>query len=183
MSVIAFKQFADRIEVAADGICLMNDEICSNNFKKIIQITDELIIGVTGLANTTSIFEEFARANRVVFEKIKTRNEYLRFGKRIKDYLIENYGYSEETFEDAGGFFIANKYYHGMMYFDDHLSPYIVGEESNAEAFGTTRTYTTALLDIGFSLEDAIKKSAEKYNSINGNVTLLTINYTNETRT
>ena len=175
MSVIAFKQFEDRIEVAADGISLMDGEICSQDFKKIIKISDGLIIGVTGLANTTPIFEEFVRANRVVFENIKTLTDYLRFGKRIKSYLMDNYGFTEGTLEDVGGFFIANKYFHGMLYFDDHLSPFIIGNDVKMEAFGSTRIYTRALLHAGLSLEDAIKKSAERYTSINGNVTTLEI--------
>jgi hypothetical protein len=63
-----------------------------------------------------------------------------------------------------------------VFYFDDALTPYAVYDtECDQAAFGSTGIYTAALIDCGLPLDEAIKKSAEKYTSINANVTLLEI--------
>ena len=96
--------------------------------------------------------------------------------KRLKDYMVDNYGFGEGTLKDLGGFLVINKAYHAVFYYDESLTPYAVYDtECDQIAFGSTGIYTTALMDAGFSLEEAIKKSAKKYTSINGNVTLLEI--------
>ena len=95
---------------------------------------------------------------------------------RFKDALVNQYGYTDEDLKELGGFLIVNKHYHAVFYYDEKtLKPYPVKDETTSGAFGSTGIYTSALIDIGLSLEDAIKKSAEKYNSINGNVTILEI--------
>ena len=177
MSIICFKIFEDKIQVAADGRVMSDDEIIYENGKKIIKISDSLIIGVTGLQDVNPIFEKFVNANKAVFEKLNNTCEGLALFKRFKEYL-ENYGYTEGTIKELGGFLIANKHFVGEFRFDDNLTPYTracSNDGTMVGAFGSTREYTTALLDCGLSLEDAIKKSAEKYTSINGNVTLLEI--------
>jgi ATP-dependent protease HslVU (ClpYQ) peptidase subunit len=176
MSVIAFKVTEDKIQVAADGRALFDDRIANEHFKKIIQISDKLIIGATGLAGTIGIYEKFVRANENVFSTLENSTDAVPLFKRFKDYLIDNFGYSEETLKDLGGFLVVNKKFHVVFYYDDGLTPYAVYDtECDQIAFGSTGIYTTALIDCGVPLEEAIKRSAKKYTSINANVTLLEI--------
>lgn len=176
MSVIAFKITDNKIQVAADGRALIDDRISNENFKKIKKISDDLIIGATGLASSVGIFEKFVRANETAFNTLENSTEAIPLFKRFKDYMVDNYGFGEGTLKELGGFLVMNKEYHAVFYYDDALTPYAVYDtECNQIAFGSTGIYTTALMDAGYSLGDAIKKSAEKYTSINGNVTLLEI--------
>ena len=175
MSVIAFKVSENKIQVASDGICISDDKIVTNNFKKIIKVSDSLIIGVTGVADTTGIFEKFVRSNSFAFEHSDNVTDLLPLFKRFKDYISSNFGYSDETIKEFGGFLVANKVFHGVFYYDANLSPYCTKEYEDIGAFGSTGIYTSALLDCGIGLEEAIKKSAEKFTSINDNVTVLEI--------
>lgn len=179
MSVIAFKFYNDKVVVAGDGRVLTNGDVIENeNFHKVVKVSESLIIGVTGLADTTGIFHKFVEDNRYVFEHIKTTTDALPLIKRFKDYLVDNFGFSEGTLKELGGFLVLNRNFHGVFYFDDDLTPYCIYNEPNRKhaAFGSTGIYTNALLDCGMELEEAIKKSAEKYVSINGNVTIEEIN-------
>lgn len=178
MSVIAFKKKKNEILVAADGIVLSDDKIEDNDFKKIHKISDSLIIGATGLADAVGIYKKFVEANRVVFEKLEDSIEAIALFKRLRDYFSNNFGYADETIKEFGGFLVVNKKFHGVFYFDDHLTPYSTRteKENTSFAFGSTGIYTTALIDTGMDIVAAIMKSAEKYNSINSNVTLLKIN-------
>lgn len=176
MSVIAFKIYEDKAQVAFDGRCLCGDLIESENYIKAYKISDSLIVGATGVGDTCEMFKNFVETNRIVFEKIKSKLEVIPMMLRFKDTLVNQYGYTDEDLKELGGFLIVNKHYHAVFYYDEKtLKPYPVKDETTSGAFGSTGTYTTALLDAGFSLEDAIKKSAEKYNSVNGNVTTLEI--------
>ena len=176
MSVIAFKVTEDKIQVAADGRALFEDRIANEHFKKIIQISDKLIIGATGLAGSIGIYEKFVRANETVFTMLENSTDAIPLFKRLKDYMVDNFGYSEETMKEFGGFLVVNKKFHAVFYFDDALTPYAVYDtECDQIAFGSTGIYTSALIDCGLPLDEAIKKSAEKYTSINANVTLLEI--------
>ena len=176
MSVIAFKVTEDKIQVAADGRALFEDRIANEHFKKIIQISDKLIIGATGLAGSIGIYEKFVKANEAAFTMLDNSTDAIPLFKRLKDYMVNNYGYGEETMKDFGGFLVVNKKFHAVFYFDDVLTPYAVYDtECDQAAFGSTGIYTTALIDCGLPLDEAIKKSAEKYTSINANVTLLEI--------
>lgn len=176
MSVIAFKVTEDKIQVAADGRALFEDRIANEHFKKIIQISDKLIIGATGLAGSIGIYEKFVKANEAAFTMLDNSTDGIPLFKRLKDYMVNNYGYSEETMKDFGGFLVVNKKFHAVFYFDDALTPYAVYDtECDQFAFGSTGIYTSALIDCGIPIDEAIKKSAEKYTSINANVTLLEI--------
>jgi len=176
MSVIAFKIYEDKAQVAFDGRCLSGDTIESENYIKAYKISDSLIVGATGVADTCEMFKNFVETNRIVFEKIKSKLEVIPMMLRFKDALVNQYGYTDEDLKELGGFLIVNKHYHAVFYYDEKtLKPYPVKDGTTNGAFGSTGIYTSALIDAGFSLEDAIKKSAEKYNSINGNVTILEI--------
>jgi hypothetical protein len=176
MSIVAFKIYEDKIQVAFDGRCLSGDLIESENYTKAYKVSDCLIVGVTGLGDTSEIFKNFVEMNRIVFEKMASKIEAIPMMIRFKQALIDQYGYTDEDLKELGGFLIMNKQYHAVFYYDEKtLKPYPVKDECTSGAFGSTGTYTTALIDAGFSLEDAIKKSAEKYNSVNGNVTTLEI--------
>jgi len=176
MSVIAFKIFEDKIQVAFDGRCLQNDLIESENYIKAYKLSNVLIIGVTGNADTTLMFKDFVDVNKRVFEQIKNSNDAIPMMIRFKDALIERYGFTEDDLKNLGGFMIINKFYHAVFYFDENtLRPYPIYDTVDYGAFGSTRIYTSALLDVGCSLEDAIKMSAKKYTSINDNVTILEI--------
>lgn len=176
MSIIAFKVFEDKIQVAADGRCLSDDKIVSEHYTKIYKISDSLIIGVTGLADTTGIFKKFVEANRTVFEKLDNVTDTLPLFKRFRDYVTDNYGFNEHSVKGFGGFFFTNKNFHATIYYNEEYHyPYSTQECINQGAFGSSGIYTTALIDSGMELEEAIKRSAEKYTSINGNVTTLEI--------
>ena len=176
MSVIAFKVFEDKIQVAADERCVSDDKIISEHYTKVYKISDSLIIGVTGLADTIGIFKKFVEANKVVFEKLDNVTDTLPLFKRFRDYVIDNYGFNEESVKEFGGFFFTNKKFHATIYYsEEYHYPFAIQECNSQGAFGSTGIYTTALIDSGMELEEAIKRSAEKYTSINGNVTILEI--------
>ena len=176
MSVIAFKVFEDKIQVAFDGICLSHDRIVTNNFIKAYKLSDSLIIGATGIADTIGIFRKFVQANQRVFENLNNVTEALPLFKRFRDYVTSEFGYNEESVKEFGGFIVVNKLFHGVFYYDENTYyPFCMFDSADKGAFGSTRIYTTALIDSGIELEDAIKISAKKYNSINDNVTVLEI--------
>lgn len=174
MSIITFKSFGNYIQVAADGRTVSGDQIISENTQKIKKLSDCLIIEVTGLYDSIGIFEKFVICNQKVFEKLNDNTEGLVLMKRFKDYL-ENYGYNENAIKDLGGFLVVNKNFTCVFYFDDHCLPYTHLYGANSGAIGSTSIYTSALIDAGFPLKEAIKMSAKKYNSINDNVTTLEI--------
>lgn len=177
MSVIAFKITKDKAQVAFDGRCIHDgDGIASENYIKAYKISDCLIIGVTGLADTVEMFKKFVKVNKRVFETMTSNTEAIPMMIRFKNALIEQYGYGEKDAKDLGGYLILNKNYHSVFYFDnDNFRPYPTKDSMDCGAFGSTGIYTSALIDAGFSLEDAIKMSAKKYTSINDNVTILEI--------
>lgn len=177
MSIIAFKITENKAQVAFDGRCISNDDtIEDENYIKAYKISDSLIIGVTGLADSCEMFKRFVEDNKVVFEKLRDNTNAIPMMIRFKNALTAQYGYGDNNLKDLGGFLILNKNYHAVFYFDDEsFRPYPTNYNSNSGAFGSTRVYTSALIDAGLSLEDAIKKSAEKHTSINNNVTLLEI--------
>ena len=176
MSVIAFKVFEDKIQVAFDGIALVDDRIVSNNFIKAYKLSDELIIGATGIADTIGIFKKFVETNQRVFEKLDNVTDALPLMKRFRDYL-EEYGYTSESVKEFGGLLVVNRQFHSVFYYNENTYyPYGVYYDLDKAAFGSSGIYTTALIDSGMELEDAIKMSAKKYNSINDNVTILEIN-------
>ena len=70
MSVIAFKIYEDKAQVAFDGRCLSGDAIESENYIKAYKISDSLIVGATGVADTTEIFKKFVEVNRIVCDKM-----------------------------------------------------------------------------------------------------------------
>ena len=178
MSIIAFKIFEDKIQVAADGRVMSDDEIITDNGVKIHKLSESLIIGQTGLHDTNPIYKKFVEVNQRVFEELDNTTDGLALMKRFREYL-ENYGYKEEALKNGlGGFLIANKKIVCMFRFDTYLSPFtsVCSEDGNTiGATGSTKIYTSALIDVGYSLEDAIKISAKKYTSINDNVTILEI--------
>ena len=178
MSIVAVKINKNEIQVASDGIVLSGDVIVNENFEKVKKISDTLIIGGTGLADSLLIYYKFVEDNREAFENLELVPEALQLFKRFKDSLIEDYGYAADTIKGFGGFLVVNKHFYGVFYYDEWLTPYSskLRGEGNSFAFGSTGIYTSALLDAGINIVEAIKKSAEKYTSVNSNVTLLTIN-------
>ena len=177
MSVIAFKITENKAQVAFDGRCIHDtDCIAAENFIKAYRISDSLIIGVTGLADTCCMFKRFAEENTLDLEGIRDNTDAIPIMIRFKNKLTETYGYADSDAKDMGGFLILNKHYHAVFYFDDDtFRPYPTKDTVDCAAFGSTGIYTTALLDSGMSLEDAIKMSARRYTSINDNVTVLEI--------
>ena len=176
MSVIAFKVFEDKVQVAFDGICLVDDRIVSNNFIKAYKLSDSLIVGATGIGDTIGIFKKFAEENQEAFETLNNVTDGLPLMKQFKDFITDDFGYLEESVKEFGGFLIVNKQFHSVFYFDENTYyPYGVYYDLDKAAFGSSGIYTTALIDSGMELEEAIKRSAEKYTSINGNVTVLEI--------
>lgn len=176
MSVIAFKVFDNKIQVAFDGRCVSDDEILSENYIKAYKVSDSLIIGVTGLADVTKIFEEFVKINKKSFENITNFTDGIPLMKDFREFIINNYGYSIESVSDFGGFLVVNKQFHGVFYYDrKNYYPYCVFYDLKKRAFGSTGIYTSALIDAGVELEEAIKMSAKKYTSINDNTTTLEI--------
>ena len=179
MSIIAVKINKNEIQVASDGIAVSGDEIVNENFEKVKKISETLIIGGTGLSDSILIYYKFVEDNLEAFENLEQVTEAFQLFKRFKDCLIEDYGYAADTIKDFGGFLIVNKHFYGVFYYDEWLTPYSsnLPGNGNSFAFGSTGIYTSALLDAGIDIVEAIKKSAEKYTSINSNITLLTINF------
>jgi hypothetical protein len=177
MSVVAFKIYEDKAQVAFDGRCIQDgDTIAGENYIKAYKISDSLIVGITGIADSCEMFKSFVEVNKKVFEGIKSHLEAIPMFISFKNALIEQYGYNEKDIKQLGGFLIVNKQYHAVFYFDDDsLRPYPTRDITNSGAFGSTGIYTSALIDAGMSLEEAIKMSAKKYTSINDNVTVLEI--------
>ena len=178
MSIVAVKINKNEIQVASDGIAISGDEIVDENFEKVKKISETLIIGGTGLSDSLLIYHKFVEDNLEAFENLEQVTEALQLFKRFKDSLIEDYGYAADTIKNFGGFLVVNKHFYGVFYYDEWLTPYsskLLGN-GNSFAFGSTGIYTSALLDAGIDIVEAIKKSAEKYTSVNSNVTLLTIN-------
>ena len=177
MSVIAFRITENKAQVAFDGRCIYDgDSIGSENFTKAHRISDSLIVGVTGLADTCEMFKRFVEVNKRVFEEITCNTDAIPMMIRFKNALIERYGFVEDELKDLGGFLVVNKNYHAVYYFDENtFRPYPTKDTVSCAAFGSAGIYTSALLDAGMSLEDAIKMSAKKYTSINDNVTVLEI--------
>jgi hypothetical protein len=177
MSVIAFKITEDKAQVAFDGRCVYDSDcIATENFIKAYKISDKLIVGVTGLADTCGMFKRFADENTLDLEGIRDNTDAIPLMIKFKDRLTEIYGYADKDAKDMGGFLVVNKNYHAVFYFDDDtFRPYPTKDTVDCAAFGSTGIYTSALLDAGMSLEDAIKMSAKKYTSINDNVTILEI--------
>ena len=178
MSIIAVKINKNEIQVASDGIAVSGDEIVNENLEKVKKISETLIIGGTGLSDSILIYNKFVEDNLEAFENLEQVTEAFQLFKRFKDCLIEDYGYAANTIKDFGGFLVVNKHFYGVFYYDEWLTPYsskLLGK-GNSFAFGSTGIYTSALLDAGIDIVEAIKKSAEKYTSVNSNVTLLTIN-------
>lgn len=176
MSVIAFKILDNKIQVAFDGRCLSDDRIISENYIKAHKISDSLIIGVTGLSDTTCIFKKFVEDNQQEFENTNNSTDFIPLMKDFREFIIDNYGYSIESVSEFGGFLVVNKQFHGVFYYDEKTYfPYCVYDNFDKVAFGSSGTYTTALIENGIELEDAIKRSAKKYSSINDNVTILEI--------
>lgn len=177
MSIIAYKIENNRIIVGADGRLTSGDLIINENADKIYKISDSLIIGATGLSDATDIFKKFVEENKEIFENIHSSEEFLEQAKELKEYFMEHYGYRESTImKEFGGFLIVNKYYHGTLYYsDENCFPYIIGDAEKNGCLGSPAVYAQALLDIGCSIDNAIKVTARRYNSINDNVKLLEI--------
>ena len=177
MSIIAFKITEHKVQVAADGRTLSGDKICRENAKKIKKISDSLIIGITGMADSNGIFEKFALENQDDFETLSNETDGLVLMKKFRDFLKENFGYEDNSIKELGGFLIANKHFLCVYYFSGDCLPYSGLCESDVKSgsFGSSSEYTTALIDYGIDIEDAIKISAKKYTSINDNVTILEI--------
>ena len=177
MSVIAFKITEDKAQVAFDGRCICNgDCIASENYIKAYKISDSLIVGATGIADTVEMFKKFAEVNKRVFEELTCGTDAIRMMIRFKKALFKEYDYEESDAKELGGYLIVNKQYHAVFYFDEStFRPYPTMDSVDCSAFGSTGIYTSALLDTGMSLENAIKMSAKKYTSINDNVTILEI--------
>ena len=176
MSIITFKISEDKVKVAFDGRCLINnDQIETESFIKAYKINNSIIIGATGIADSVKMFKKFAEENVSEFEELDNTLDGLSLMKEFKEFIIEEYNVSEDMFKDFGGFLIINKLYHGVFYFDDGMAPFVTKEYEDSGAFGSTGTYTKALMDAGITMENAIKMSAKKYNSINDNVTTLEI--------
>ncbi len=178
MSIIAFEISEDKIKIAADGRCLNGDEIVCENFKKIRKISDSLIIGVTGSADSTGIFEVFVNENKETFETLNSEAHGIKLMNDFKLFL-KDYGYEEETIKEVlGGFLVANRCFLCVFYYDKTTGYPFMNLSSvihKKGAFGSTRDYTTALMDANFPLDDAIKISSKKFTSINDNITMLEI--------
>lgn len=176
MSIIAFKVLEDKIQVAADGRAVSDDKIVSEEVEKIKKISDSLIIGATGLCDTIEVFEEFAKERQEELEGLNNNPHLIRIAKEFKEYSLEEYGYTNETIINSfGGFLFINQHLHAAFYFDENGAPYLINEYEDVGTIGSTRDYTKALIDIGMPIDEAIRKSAESYTSINGNVTFLEI--------
>ena len=177
MSVIAFKITEDKAQVAFDGRCIYDSDcIASENFIKAYKVSDKLIVGATGLADTCGMLKRFAEENTLDLENVRDNTNAIRIMTRFKNSLTDIYGFADSDAKETGGFLILNKHYHAVFYFDDDtFRPYPTKDTVDCAAFGSTGIYTTALLDSGMSLEDAIKMSARRYTSINDNVTILEI--------
>lgn len=177
MSIIAFEISENKIKVAADGRCLSGDEILCENFKKIRKISDSLIIGVTGLADATNIFEVFVNENKETFESLESETYGIKLMNNFKTFL-KDYGYEDEAIKkELGGFLVANKHFLCVFYYDKTRYPYtsLSSVTHKKGALGSTRDYTTALIDANFPLDEAIKMSAKKFTSINDNIIIFEI--------
>jgi ATP-dependent protease HslVU (ClpYQ) peptidase subunit len=178
MSIIALEISENKIKIAAYGRRLSGDEILCENFKKIRKISDSLIIGVTGLADSANIFEVFVNENKETFEALNSETHGIKLMNDFKLFL-KDYGYEEETIKkELGGFLVANKYFLCVFYYDNTSGyPYtsLSSVTHKKGAFGSTRDYTAALIDANFPLDDAIKISSKKFTSINDNITMLEI--------
>lgn len=176
MSIIAFKVYEKKIVVVSDGLIVSGDKVINKFEKKIYKMSDRLIIGVTGLNDSKTIFRKFVQENLKFFENVHEVVDLAEKMKDFLDYLRGRFGFTDGTLKELGGFLIVNPNLNCVYYYDDNLTPYEVAHESDAYSFGACKQYVDALLDIGYSPQEAIKVAAEKYTTINDNLTILEIN-------
>lgn len=176
MSIIAFKIEDDRIIVGADGRCMNGDNrIITEDFRKIKLINDDTVFGSVGLAMTTDMFAEYLEKTSYDSSELNNNNDFMRIMYGFQKWLSDEFGWDDETVKEFGGFLMINPHYHGVAYYDDNAKPYVTDFVGNSGAIGATSIYTGALIENGFTIEEAIKASAKKYTSINDNVTIIEI--------
>lgn len=116
MSIITYKITDDLVKVAADGRIVSGDKIIAEDFKKIIKISDSLIIGATGLSDELGIFKKFVEANQYVFEHLEDITSTLPLFSRYRDYLKNHFGFMDETLKELSAHLIANKNFLAIIY-------------------------------------------------------------------
>lgn len=169
MSIIAFKIGEEKVEVACDGRVSSGDKIICDNKVKIAKAPNKRIIcGETGLSNYNDIWKEYIIDNEDIVYGIKNTSDALKFAVKFKKYIIDEFHCTDDVFAEFGDFFFITPHYHCVINYDKDAAPYLTHSHSDEVygCFGSTDYYTEALLSTGMDIEEAIRKTAEKFTSI-----------------
>lgn len=173
MSVIGYVKIGNKIKVAGEGIVMSDTYIVNEDAKKVGSVEGKILFGVTGVSDTTEMLEEYIRENIDIFCNITNNLDALRIMKDFPKYCMDNYGETDKSVADFGGFMIVGNKWRGIIYYNHKTdnSPYIIGENKDHYITGYMKEYIDALLDVGYDIEDAIKMAAKKCTQINDHVT------------
>lgn len=174
MSIIVYKIEKGKATVACDGRVLAGDEIIREDKVKISKVKGyKIICGATGISDTNDLWRDYVNEHASSIIKIEDMKNALTLAIDFKNYIIDDYHYGDEMFNNFGGFFFITPNFSCVINYDNDKSPFITNLNKEHGCFGSTYDYTSALLDVGVGLEDAIKMSAKKFTTINDHVTKL----------
>ena len=151
MSVVCARVYKDRIEMAADSICVWGESIMPDADKKICKLTktdNDMVIGGVGLCEETSLLFHYIKTHT-----IETVNE-----KGILDYFIEFRRWKANLTGDNSMknlFMIA---YDGKCFCIEKM---LVYEINNYLAIGAGRDYANGAMYMGASPREAVKAACD----------------------
>jgi ATP-dependent protease HslVU (ClpYQ) peptidase subunit len=158
MSVVAYRRYDDRIEIAADSLALKGQRK-SNNYIKLHNPMQDIVIGFTG----HPCFQEWIM-NSIDFSelvKFKTSNDIFLY---IKDFVNTTYYASEwKGFEESILLFVEDKIYY--LYFsnknDDNDNFIQSMDDQQFAAIGSAGDHVEGAMMVGLSPKEAIEICCE----------------------
>lgn len=147
MSVVAVKVDDEKIEVAADSICvrgwqsMRTDQMC-----KLMDI-NQMIIGGVGLAQDNSLMFRFAQTHR---PESSTEKDILAF---MVEFIAWRKTYSSSALENSYILVCDNRAW--------RIDEMLICEVTNYDAIGAGRDFANAAMYLGHSAQEAVKVSCE----------------------
>lgn len=147
MSVVAVKVDEEKIEVAADSICIRDwqsmrtDQMC-----KLMDI-NQMMIGGVGLAQDNSLMFRFAQTH---MPESSTEKDILAF---MVEFMAWRKTYTSSALE--------NSY---VLVFDNRawrIDEMLICEVTNYDAIGAGRDFANAVMHLGHSAQEAVKVACE----------------------
>lgn len=147
MSVVAVKVDEEKIEVAADSICvrgwqsMRTDQMC-----KLMDI-NQMIIGGVGLAQDNSLMFRFAQTHR---PESSAEKDILAF---MVEFMAWRKTYTSSALE--------NSY---VLVFDNRawrIDEMLICEVTNYDAIGVGQDFANAVMHLGHSAQEAVKVACE----------------------